>query len=42
LDRDPQSGPVEDEQMNPENHVDRPLERARDYLKSILDNAIAA
>ncbi len=41
----PQTGPVEDVQTSPEDHVDRPLERAREYLKSMIDkigNAIAA
>lgn len=32
-----QTGPVEDEQLSPEKHVDRPLERAREYLRSKID-----
>ena len=36
-------GPVEDEQTSPEDHLDQPLERARKYLRSLIDNkAIAA
>ena len=42
-DNQSRGGPVEDQQTLPEDHVDRPLERAREFLKSIIvKKAVAA